>query len=99
MSGQILVINPNSNGAVTAAIDRAVEPLRFPGGPSVTCTTLAEGPHGIESQVDADSVVLPLCRLAEADNEADAFVIACFSDPGLQALREATGRPVLGIAE
>jgi Asp/Glu/hydantoin racemase len=34
-----------------------------------------------------------------ADNEADAFVIACYADPGLQASREATARPVFGIAE
>jgi allantoin racemase len=29
----------------------------------------------------------------------DAVVIACFGDPGLDAAREATGAPVLGIAE
>ena len=28
-----------------------------------------------------------------------AFVIACFSDPGLHSAREATNRPVLGIME
>ncbi len=99
MSGDILVINPNSNQTVTAGIDRALAPLRFAGGPGLRCATLAEGPRGIESQRDADSVIGPLCRLAESDNEAGAFVIACFSDPGLHALREATGRPVLGIAE
>jgi allantoin racemase len=30
---------------------------------------------------------------------ADAYVIACYSDPGLHVCREATDRPVLGIAE
>src|SRR5262249_53658169 len=65
----------------------------------IVCSTLAEGPFGIESQADADSVVLPLVRLIEADNASDAFVIACFSDPGLQACREGTSRPVFGIAE
>jgi hypothetical protein len=35
----------------------------------------------------------------EQDNAADAFVIACFSDPGLQVCREATRRPVFGISE
>jgi allantoin racemase len=34
-----------------------------------------------------------------ADNSADAFVIACYSDPGLHVCREATRRPVFGIAE
>ena len=40
------------------------------------------------------------CRLAaQHDNEAAAFVVACFSDPGVHALRETTTRPVFGIAE
>ncbi len=43
---------------------------------------------------------MPLCRLvAQHDNRAAAFVIACFSDPGLHAVRETTRKPVLGIAE
>ncbi|MDU6673346.1 MAG: aspartate/glutamate racemase family protein, partial [Bradyrhizobium sp.] len=33
------------------------------------------------------------------DNASSAFVIACYSDPGLHVCREATTRPVLGIAE
>src|SRR5439155_27040425 len=41
----------------------------------------------------------PLRRLVEADNGADAFVIACYSDPGLHLCREGTTRPVFGIAE
>jgi Asp/Glu/hydantoin racemase len=96
----IVVINPNSTEAVTAAIDAAIEPLRLAGGPELVCQTLAEGPPGIESQSDADSVIAPLCRsIAAQGNRASAFVIACFSDPGLHAAREATARPVLGIAE
>ncbi len=98
--GPIVVINPNSTEAVTAAIDAAIAPLRMAGGPELVCQTLAEGPPGIESQSDADSVIAPLCRsIAAQGNAASAFVIACFSDPGLHAAREATARPVLGIAE
>jgi allantoin racemase len=99
MAPDILVINPNSNPAVTAAMDAALAPLRFAGGPTVRCATLAEGPFGIESQKDVEQVVLPLRRTIEADNAADAFVIACYSDPGLQVCREGTDRPVFGIAE
>ncbi len=98
--GPIVVINPNSTEAVTAAIDAAIEKLRMAGGPDLVCQTLAEGPPGVESQSDADSVIAPLCRSIGAQgNHASAFVIACFSDPGLHAAREATARPVLGIAE
>jgi len=96
---QILVINPNANPAVTAGLDTALGPLRLADGPSIRCTTLAEGPFGIESQRDVEQVILPLRRLVEHDNAAGAFVIACFSDPGLEVCREATRRPVFGINE
>jgi allantoin racemase len=100
MTGPIIVINPNSTETVTAAIDAAMAPLRFAGGPGIVCQTLHEGPPGIESQHDSDSVIEPLRRAIVAqDNDASAFVIACFSDPGLYSAREATAKPVLGIAE
>jgi Asp/Glu/hydantoin racemase len=96
----ILVINPNSSEAVTRAMDEACEPLRYAGGPAIECVTLEEGPAGIESQRDADGVVAPLMRLVSArEKEHSAFVIACFSDPGIHAVRELTKKPVLGIAE
>ncbi len=96
---RIRVVNPNSNETVTRGLETALAPLRFHDGPEIVCSTLAEGPFGIETQADADSVVMPLLRLLAADNSSDAFVIACFSDPGLHACREATPRPVFGIAE
>ena len=96
----IYVINPNSTQAVTDAIDTALDPLRASDGPKIECVTLAEGPRGIESQRDVDGVIAPLLKRAAAlENAAGAFVIACFSDPGLHAMREQSARPVLGIAE
>ena len=100
MRDRIVVINPNSTEACTRSIDAALEPLRFADGPAIECVTLAEGPPGIESQRDSDGVIGPICAYVQArGNDAGAFVIACFSDPGLHAAREATGRPVFGIAE
>jgi Asp/Glu/hydantoin racemase len=100
MTDRILVINPNSSQGVTDAMDRAVEPLRRADGPAIACATLAEGPPGIETARHIAQVVVPLCALiAREDNRASAFVIACFSDPGLHAARETTRRPVLGIGE
>jgi Asp/Glu/hydantoin racemase len=96
---RIHVINPNSNDAVTRGLDAALEPLRFAGGPELLCSTLPDGPFGIETQVDVESVVMPLRRLVQVDNASDAFVIACYSDPGLHVCRESTTRPVFGIAE
>jgi len=96
---RIRVINPNSNEAVTRGLDEALDPLRFKDGPEIVCSTLAEGPFGIETQADVESVTMPLRALVEADNASDAFVIACYSDPGLHVCREGTSRPVFGIAE
>jgi Asp/Glu/hydantoin racemase len=96
----IVVVNPNSSLAVTAELDRALEALRRPAGPAIRCVTLAEGPPGIETDEHIRAVVAPLLRLVEGlAGEALAFVDACFSDPGLNELREATDRPVFGIAE
>jgi Asp/Glu/hydantoin racemase len=100
MGNRIVVINPNSSTEVTAGIDRALDGFRGGAGDEIECLTLAEGPPGIETQRHVDGVVLPLCRLIEnQDNRAAAFVIACYSDPGLHAARETTAKPVFGIAE
>ena len=100
MAKRILVINPNSTEEVTREMDTALTGLRFAGGPVIDCVTLAEGPPGIESQADSDGVIAPLCRLIErAAGDADAFVIACFSDPGVHAARDLGFGPVFGIAE
>ena len=100
MVERILVINPNSTEAVTRGIDEGVEPLRMPGGPAIDCVTLKEGPPGIETQQHVDGVVAPLLKLIRKEEKKyAAFVIACYSDPGLHSLREATKKPVLGISE
>ena len=97
---RILVINPNSTEAVTRGIDDAVGPLRMAGGPTIDCVTLKEGPPGIETQQHVDGVVPHLLSLvSRKEKDCAAFVIACYSDPGLHSLREATKKPVLGISE
>lgn len=98
MTGSLIVINPNSSETVTQGIDAAVEPLRRFGVP-IRCLTLAEGPPGIESQRQADLTIAPMLDLAAAQTDAAGYVIACFGDPGLHALRDQTALPVLGIQE
>lgn len=96
----IYVINPNSNASVTAQLDAAVEPLRLAGGPGIRCVTLADGPPGVESQLDVDRAALAVHAFAQSHrDDAAAFVVACFSDPGLHLLRESAGVPALGISE
>ena len=93
----LVVINPNSSVSVTEGIDAALDPLRCFGVP-IRCLTLAEGPPGIESQRQADLTIAPMLALAAAETEhALGFVIACFGDPGLHALRDSTDLPVQGI--
>jgi Asp/Glu/hydantoin racemase len=98
----ILVINPNSTREVTDHIDRSLQGLRFADGPRIVCDTLLKGPPGIESQAHVDGTSERLLAYFEANpghREAQAVVLACFSDPGLYALREVLPCPVLGSAE
>ena len=94
----LIIINPNSSQTVTDGIDRAVDALRRFGMP-IRCLTLAEGPPGIESQRQADLTIAPMLQLAAAQKDAAGYVIACFGDPGLHALRDQTALPVIGIQE
>ncbi|ONN64682.1 aspartate/glutamate racemase family protein [Herbaspirillum sp. VT-16-41] len=96
----LFIINPNSTAAVTRGIDAAMAPLRMAGGPAIECLSLQSGPPGIQTQQDVDSVAPQLVALARSLRpRAAGFVIACYSDPGLHAVREAVDVPVLGIME
>jgi allantoin racemase len=93
---RILVINPNCSLDCSTGIEAAIAPYRFAGGPAVDVATLPDGPPAVYSWRDWHAVVEPLCRLI-ARESADAFVIACASDPGIEAARAVTDRPVLGV--
>ena len=93
---RILIINPNSSRDCSAGIDAAVAHFRFPGGPALEVLTLAAGPPAIYSWRDWHAVVEPLCAVIAAE-PADAYVIACGSDPGIDAARTVTDRPVFGV--
>jgi len=96
----IHVINPNSLADVTRRIDRAIQPGAPAGGPALRCVTLEIAPPGIVSQRDADAAATLVADYVERnDASASAFVIACYSDPGLFAAREVTTKPVIGIGQ
>ena len=95
----ILVINPNSNDSVTAGMARELRGFHFPDGPEIECVSLHEGPFGIESQADVEAVTFPLMKMVSERRNIDAFVIACYSDPGLHVCRVASEKPVFGIQE
>jgi len=95
---RIKLINPNTSSAMTEAMARAAREVASPGTRIDAVTTLS-GPASIEGHYDEAISVIGLIDQMRADPNADAYVIACFGDPGLLAARELTGAPVLGIAE
>ena len=102
MDRTLFVINPNSTQAVTDHISLALEPYRVADGISIVCETLRSGPPGIESQAHVDGISEKLIAYFDAHPEhaqADAVVLACFSDPGFYAVRETLSCPVYGSAE
>jgi Asp/Glu/hydantoin racemase len=99
MAERILLINPNSTAKVTEDISIAVDRHRKDGS-LVDCITLDDGPAGIMTQRDVDEVVAPLLReTAARANSYNGIVIACYSDPGVQSIRESTVIPVFGVAQ
>jgi Asp/Glu/hydantoin racemase len=93
---RILVVNPNSSITCSEAIAAALEGFQLLRGLEFNVVTMAEGPPAIYSWRDWHRVVEPLCRLIERE-PADAYVIACASDPGIEAARATTRRPVFGV--
>ena len=99
MPRRILIVNPNSTASCTAAIDRAADPFRQE-GLEITAETVPTGPESVASMADYAIAQGELVRyLAGRNAEADAIVVACFSDPALPAAKETTGRPCFGIGE
>jgi allantoin racemase len=96
---RIKAINPNTTQAMTDNIGRQAN--RYTADSThVTAVSPARGPVSIESYYD-DYLAVPglLEEILNDDDEHDAFVVACWGDPGLEACREVTEKPVVGIAE
>ncbi len=94
-NNKILVINPNSTERITQQIRDAVSGM----GRSIEVVTSPGGPAAIESDAEVAASVGPLLDTARDHGEAAAYVVACFSDPGLDELRQAGEPPAYGIAE
>jgi allantoin racemase len=93
----ILVINPNTSPEMTAAIDRVAQAVA---GNSANVVTLRSqrGPHTIEGALDAALGAAGMLEVVAAyPHSFDAVVVACFGDPGVDALRLLVRVPVVGI--
>lgn len=98
----IRVINPNTTSAMTQTIGEAAQKVAS-AGTRITATQPKSGPVSIESHFDeaisAVGVVDEVLAGERGADHIDAYVVACFGDPGLLAARELTRAPVIGIAE
>jgi len=97
---RIRVVNPNTTTTMTAGIARAATSVAAP-GTVVEAVTATMGPASIESHYD-EALAVPglLEQVRDGDRDGvDAYVIACFGDPGVDAARELARGPVIGIAE
>lgn len=98
---KIKLINPNTTQSMTDSIYRMAVKYADP-GTEITAVSPKTGPDSIECYVDeylaVPGVIQEVIKGDREDN-ADAFIIACFGDPGLFAAREVTDKPVLGICE
>jgi allantoin racemase len=92
------LINPNTDARHTAAM-RDVARGVLPDGCAVEAVSPERGPTSIESEADGVVAAAEVVGLVRALPEQDAYLIACFGDPGLDAARELTEAPVVGIGE
>jgi len=97
---RIKIVNPNTTKEMTEGIDAAARKYKRPETEIVTVSP-EYGPAAIDNFYDeALSSIGVLEEVKKGLAEGfDGFVIACFSDPGLQASREISKVPVVGIAE
>lgn len=95
---KILVLNPTANQKTTVGIARALKIFDVPEASEIICETMADGPAAIETLQDIDAAADALC-VRISDSDADAFVIADFSDPGLEDCRGITAKPVFGLRD
>jgi len=97
---KIMVINPNSSVDMTNHIRKTLEGIKRP-ETELVVTCPDKGPVAIESAYDetlAAFYSLDLVKKANKENY-HAVIVACFSDPGLPAMKEVSDILVVGIQE
>jgi len=96
---KLLVVNSNTSRAATERIAASCAAHARP-DTEVTCVNAEAGPQGIDSLLDVAVSGIETLRLIARHRDAyDAFIVACGLDPLLDAARQVTDKPVVGIAE
>ena len=96
----INIVNPNSTASITAKVGAAARAVAAP-ETEIRAVNPAHGPPSIEGYYD-EAMSLPGLMAEIAKGEAagaDAHIIACFDDTGLEAARCLANAPVIGIGE
>ncbi len=96
----IHLINPNSTASMTAQVLESAMRVANP-TTRVTAVNPLDTPVSIEGGTDeAMAVPSMLSEIVKGEAQGvDAYVIACFDDPGLHAAREIARGPVVGICQ
>lgn len=95
---RIKAINPNTTLEMTENIEQQAE--RYTSDEvEVVAVSPDKGPISIESYYDDYLAIPGLLEEIKQSPEFDAYIDACWGDPGIDACREITESPVVGIAE
>lgn len=96
---RLLIINPNTTDAMTEKVVAAAR-LALPAMAQITAATGRFGARYIASRASfAVAGHAALDALASHGAGCDAVLLACFGDPGLEALREVAGCPVISLID
>jgi allantoin racemase len=96
---KLLIINPNTTDAMTRKVEAAACAF-LPEGTRITAASGRFGPRYIASRAAfAVAGHAALDAYAAHGGDCDAVLLACFGDPGLDALREIAPVPVIGLVE
>ncbi len=97
---KIAIINPNSTSAMTEKCRLVAEKYKQT-NTEIFASNPQDSPASIEGHFD--KVMSLPCLINEVEKAkqwgADGYLIACFDDPGLAAIRELVIGPVIGICE
>lgn len=95
---RIKIINGNTCRAMTDNIDRTAQAIAA-AGTTILTTQPDQGPESIECYYDEYLAIPGILAKILQDQVSDGFILACWGDPGIEAAREVTRHPVVGIAE
>jgi allantoin racemase len=95
---RLALINPNTSEQHTAEMASAASAV-LPEGATVIALTAPRGPSSIETSAEEVLAAAEVLELVRGHPDADAYLVACFGDPAVEAARELTTAPVVGIGE